>query len=139
MKQAKYLYSWRNRFTIHWSFILVMIWFVAVNVISDFRAGGWIWSGIMMVSLLASIFIHDVAQAITGILFKMRVSRVIFLPIGALPSISKKPAKKIYELIMLASGPLANLPIGMNLKILVLVMAVILFFSCNLLISVWEH
>jgi Zn-dependent protease len=112
MKQFNYAYSWRNRFSIHWSFILVMIWFVIVNLLSDFKAGGWIWSGIMIVSLLVSIFIHDIAQAITGILFNIKVSRIIFLPIGAIPTISKKPTRKIYEQIMLASGPIANLAIA---------------------------
>jgi Zn-dependent protease len=112
MIQAKYPYSWRNRFSIHWSFILVAIWFVVVNMLSDFNAGGWIWSGIMIVSLLVSIFFHDIIQAITGILFGIEVSRIVFLPIGAIPSISKKPARKIYELIMLASGPIANLTIA---------------------------
>ena len=112
MAHAKYLYSWRNRFSIHWSFILVAIWFVVVNMLSDFNAGGWIWSGIMMISLLFSIFIHDIAQATMIILFDIKVSRIVFLPIGAIPSISKKPARKIYELIMLASGPVTNLAIA---------------------------
>jgi Zn-dependent protease len=112
MEQAIYVSAFRNRFSIHWSFILVIIWFVVINLVADFRVGGWIWSGIMVVSLLASIFIHDIVQAITGMLFKIDVNGVVLLPIGALPSISKKPAKKIYEIIMLASGPLSNLAIA---------------------------
>lgn len=112
MKKTRHDNTWRNRFSIHWSFLFVVIWFIAINIISDFQASGWIWSGIMLFTLFVSIFIHDMAQAITGFLFNMGVSRVILLPIGALPSISRKPSRKIYEIFMLASGPLANLIIA---------------------------
>ncbi len=112
MNHKKYRNSLRNHFSVHWTFLLVLLWFVVINLLSDFSTGGWIWSGIMMLSLLVSIFLHDIAQAITGILCNIRVRRVILLPIGAFQSISKKPKRKSYEIIMLSSGIVTNLAIA---------------------------
>jgi Zn-dependent protease len=66
----------------------------------------------MIISLLASILVHDIAQASVAAYFDIEISRLIFLPIGGLPSISLKPKREIHELLMLAAGPAANLMIA---------------------------
>jgi Zn-dependent protease len=99
-------------FSIHWTFILVIIWLVTANVLTGMSETGWIWSIIMVISLLVSIFIHDMAQAIVGAIFGIEISSLILLPIGGLPSLANRPKKKIYEILMLAAGPAVNLGIA---------------------------
>src|SRR5450432_935655 len=103
--------------SIHWTFILVIVWFVIVNLLSGTNSSGWIWSLIMIISLLTSIFIHDMAQAFVAAFFNIEIDRLILLPVGGLPSISLKPKRKIHELLMLAAGPAANLMIASFLMI----------------------
>jgi Zn-dependent protease len=111
----KDLHSFRFRgihVSIHWTFILIVIWFVIVNLLTGLTSTGWIWSLIMILSLMISIFAHDLAQAVVGTIYGIKINRLIIMPIGGLPSISRKPAKKYYELLMLAAGPAANLSIA---------------------------
>ena len=101
--------------SIHWTFILVIIWLLTANILTGMSESGWIWSIIMVLSLLVSILIHDVAQAIVGTFFGIKISGLIILPIGGLPSLANRPKRKIHELLMLAAGPAANLSIAVLL------------------------
>jgi len=104
--------SHRTRFSVHWTFLLVVIWLVIVNVLSAASENGWIWSLIMVISMILSLFIHDIAQALVAAFYRIRINRLTFLPIGALPAISRKPEKVWQELLMLIAGPTANLLIA---------------------------
>jgi Zn-dependent protease len=95
--------------SVHWTFVLVIIWLVIANLITGLSESGWIWSIIMVLSLLMSIFLHDLAQAIAGTIFGIKISSLVILPIGGLPSLVNRPKKKIYEIVMLAAGPAVNL------------------------------
>lgn len=101
--------------TVHWTFVLVIIWLLTANILTGMSRAGWIWSIIMVLSLLASIFIHDLAQAVVGTFFGIEISGLIILPIGGLPSLVKRPKRKIHELLMLAAGPAVNLGIAVLL------------------------
>ncbi len=102
----------RTRFSVHWTFLLVVIWLVIVNVLSDASENGWVWSLIMVLSLILSLLIHDISQALVAALFNIKINRLTFLPIGALPGISRKPDKVWEEILMLIAGPAANLLIA---------------------------
>jgi len=106
------VHSHRTRFSVHWTFMLVVIWLVIVNVLSAASENGWIWSLIMILSMISSLFIHDIAQAMVAAFFRIRINRLTFLPIGALPAISRKPEKVWQEILMLITGPAANLLIA---------------------------
>jgi Zn-dependent protease len=61
---------------------------------------------------MISIFAHDLAQAVVGTIYGMKINSLIIMPTGGLPSISNPPKKKYYELLMLAAGSAANLGIA---------------------------
>ncbi|HET6999666.1 MAG TPA: site-2 protease family protein [Puia sp.] len=104
--------SHRTQFSVHWTFLLVVIWLIIVNVFSSASENGWVWSLIMVLSMILSLFIHDISQALMAALFRIRIKKLTFLPIGALPAISKKPKKVWQEILMLMAGPAANLLIA---------------------------
>jgi Zn-dependent protease len=113
MKTTLYDFQFRDiRVSIHWTFILIIIWFVIANLLTGFNENGWIWSFIMIFSLLASIFAHDLAQALVGTICRIEIDGLIIMPIGSLPSLVKKPQRKIYELLMIGAGPAVNLTIA---------------------------
>jgi Zn-dependent protease len=117
MKNILHHFNYRGiRLSVHWTFILIIIWLVIANLLTGWSESGWIWSLIMVLSLLFSIFIHDMAQAIVGTFFGMNISSLIILPIGGLPSLSRRPKSKGQELLMLAAGPAVNLAIAVLLK-----------------------
>jgi len=116
MKALVFHGSTRNiHLSVHWTFFLVIIWFLIANLLTGLSASGWIWSIIMVLSLLLSIFIHDLAQAVVGSICGIEISALIILPIGGLPSLANKPKKKIYEILMLAAGPAVNLGVAVFL------------------------
>ncbi len=113
MKKHLYKFNYRGiHVSIHWTFLLVIVWMVIVNLLSGFSTNGWIWSLIILFSLLVSISIHDLAQAVVGTICGISINRLILMPIGGLPSISEKPKRGFYEILMLAAGPVANLSIA---------------------------
>ena len=113
MKKDLHNFNYRGiHVSIHWTFVLVILWFALANVLTGFTSTGWIWSLIMLFSLLISILAHDLAQAFVGTMYGMKINSLIIMPIGGLPSISTRPKKKYYELLMLAAGPAANLCIA---------------------------
>ena len=101
--------------SVHWTFILVIFWLLTANILTGMSKAGWIWSMIMVISLLVSIFMHDLAQAMVGTIFGIEISGLIILPIGGLPSLVKRPKNKAHELLMLAAGPAVNLVIAVLL------------------------
>ncbi len=116
MKNKSFHFDYRGvRFSIHWTFLLVIIWLLTANILTGMSESGWIWSIIMVISLLVSIFIHDVAQAIVGTIFGIEISSLMILPMGGLPSLANKPKKKTHEILMLAAGPAVNLGIALLL------------------------
>ena len=70
------------------------------------------WSLIMLISLVISILAHDMAQAVVGTMYGMKINSLIIMPIGGLHRNSTRPKKKYYELLILAAGPAANLGIA---------------------------
>jgi Zn-dependent protease len=104
--------SRRTRFSVHWTFLLVVIWLVIMNVLSAASENGWVWSLIMVLSMILSLLIHDISQALVAAFFRIKIKRLTFLPIGALPAISRKPEKVWQEILMLIAGPAANLLIA---------------------------
>jgi Zn-dependent protease len=113
MKKDLHSFNYRGiHVSIHWTFVLVILWFVLANLLTGFTSTGWIWSLIMLISLVISILAHDMAQAVVGTMYGMKINSLIIMPIGGLPSISTRPKKKYYELLMLAAGPAANLAIA---------------------------
>jgi Zn-dependent protease len=97
------------RLSVHWTFILVIVWLAAINLFAETSVAGLIWSLIVILSLLSSILVHDIAQASVAAFFNIKISRLILLPTGGLPSISNKPKKEWQEIVMLTAGPAANL------------------------------
>ena len=113
MKKDLHNFNYRGiHVSIHWTFVLVILWFALANMLTGFTSSGWIWSLIMLFSLMISILAHDLAQAVVGTMYGMKINSLIIMPIGGLPSISTPPKKKYYELLMLAAGPAANLGIA---------------------------
>ncbi len=113
MKSTIQAGSFRHiRLSLHWTFILVFVWLIAINLFAEPSAAGLIWSLIVIMSLLFSILVHDIAQASVAAIFNIEISRLILLPIGGMPGISRKPKKEWQELVMLAAGPAANLIIA---------------------------
>jgi Zn-dependent protease len=116
MKNKMYNFDYRGvHLSIHWTFILLIIWLIMTNILTGLSGSGWIWSIIMVLSLIVSIFIHDVAQATVGTICGIEISGLMILPIGGLPSLANRPKKKIYELYMLAAGPAVNLGLAVLL------------------------
>jgi Zn-dependent protease len=112
-RTKSYTFHYRGiHISIHWTFLLVIIWLIIANIITGFQVNGWIWSLIMVISLLASIFLHDLAQAIVAALCRIQIDGLIIMPTGSIPGLAQKPKKKIYEFLMLGAGPAANLGIA---------------------------
>jgi len=120
--------SHRTRISVHWTFLLVIIWLIIVNVLSAGSENGWMWSLIMVLSMILSLFIHDISQGFVAAYFRISINRLTFLPIGALPAITRKPEKVWQEILMLIAGPAANLFI-----------AVILFMNLNPYAAYWDE
>lgn len=102
-------------FSVHWTFLLLLLWIVAVNFLSGYSPEGMVWSILLFVSVVISILAHEAGHAIVARYFGIRANGVILLPIGGVASIPYLPKKPGHEILISLAGPAVNLLIAIFL------------------------
>jgi len=67
---------------------------------------------VVMVLLFASVVVHELAHSLVARRYRVRVNRIILLPIGGMSMIEEFAMKPRTELIVSLAGPLCSLAIG---------------------------
>jgi Zn-dependent protease len=95
--------------SIHWTFLVLLVWVILINIFSVSQTDGVVWSILLFFSLFTSIFAHELGHAIMARFFGARISAMVLLPTGAVSSYRALPKKRGQELLILIAGPLVNL------------------------------
>jgi Zn-dependent protease len=93
---------------LHWTFLLVLVWMLFVNVSAgnDFR--GYVWSFIFFLSVVACIVLHDAGHAMAAYRFGITPKKIVLMPVGDVAGDESFSAKPIQELVISLAGPLVN-------------------------------
>jgi Zn-dependent protease len=100
---------------LHWTFLLVLVWMLFVNVSAgnDFR--GYAWSFIFFLSVVACISLHEAGHAMAAYRFGIKTKRIVLMPVGDVAGDESFSAKPMQELLICLAGPLVNTIIALLL------------------------
>jgi Zn-dependent protease len=120
---------------LHWTFILLLLFSLLIST----------FFFILIVLLFVCVLIHELAHSITSIRNKVKVKKIILLPIGGLSIMEDKRIDPRVELNMALAGPLMSLFLGCVFGVLViftpagsLTLLFQLLFELNILMGVFN-
>lgn len=100
---------------IHWTFLLLILWIVMVNLRANATTEHIIWSIIFILAVFGCVVLHELGHAITGKSFKVVTSSITLLPIGGIAKMEDIPEKPKAELAIALAGPAVNVLIAILL------------------------
>lgn len=97
---------------IHWSFLLLIGWLLIIEGQSGKSALHTIWSLIIILGILTSVIIHELAHMFSASYFGIKTRDILLSPVGGFTHLSSQPDTPARDIMISLSGPLVNLLIG---------------------------
>lgn len=97
---------------IHWTFFILVIWIVGMNVYKGQPIDVAIWSGIFILSIFGCVFLHELGHALAARRFGIVTKSIVLLPIGGVASLEKIPEEPKKEIFVALAGPFVNMIIS---------------------------
>ncbi len=96
----------------HWTFLIVLVWVIAVNTVNGLTFDKIIWSLVFIGLVFGSVLIHELAHYWTAKRFNIQTNEITLLPTGGISSYENFPKNPKEELLISLAGPLVNLAIA---------------------------
>jgi Zn-dependent protease/predicted transcriptional regulator len=97
---------------IHWTFFILVIWIVGMNLYKGQPLDVAIWSGIFILSIFTCVFLHELGHALAAKRFGIITKSIVLLPIGGVASLEKIPEEPKKEIFVALAGPFVNMIIS---------------------------
>lgn len=97
---------------IHWTFIVLVIWIIGMNLYKGQPLDVAIWSGIFVLSIFVCVFLHELGHALAAKHFGIITKSIVLLPIGGVASLEKIPEEPKKEIVVALAGPSVNILIS---------------------------
>lgn len=94
---------------LHWSFSLVILWVLLHGAMGRRELANIVFILAAVLLLFACVMLHELGHALVARWLRVEVHSITLLPIGGLARIQAVPEQPLYELLITAAGPLANL------------------------------
>jgi Zn-dependent protease len=96
----------------HWTFLILLVWVIAANAVTFLTFDKLVWSLAFIVLVFGSILVHELVHYWTAKRFKVFTNEITLLPTGGLSQYEIFPKNIKEELLIIMSGPFANLAIA---------------------------
>lgn len=97
---------------IHWTFFILIIWIVGMNLYKGQPLDVALWSGLFIISIFACVFLHELGHALAAKRFGIITKSIVLLPIGGIASLEKIPEEPKKEIFVALAGPFVNMVIS---------------------------
>jgi Zn-dependent protease/predicted transcriptional regulator len=97
---------------IHWTFFILLIWIVGINLYKGQPMDVALWSGLFILSIFACVFLHELGHALAAKRFGIKTKSIVLLPIGGVASLEKIPEEPKKEIFVALAGPFVNVVIS---------------------------
>lgn len=97
---------------IHWTFFILIIWIIGMNLYKGQPLDIALWSGIFILSIFACVFLHELGHALAAKRFGIVTKSIVLLPIGGVASLEKIPEEPKKEIFVALAGPFVNMVIS---------------------------
>lgn len=102
------------RVFLHWTFLLLAVALLLVEVTGKMSAVYITWHAIFFLVVFGSIFLHEMAHVLAAVAFHLPAEVVVLLPVGGLTSM-ENPGNPRQELLISLAGPAANIAVTLLL------------------------
>lgn len=99
--------------TIHWTFLLLIVWIIFLNWKVDNNTLDTFWSLLFVFMIFGSVILHELGHAYAASRFGIKTRSITLLPIGGLARLDSLPEKPKEELIVAIAGPVVNILIAL--------------------------
>ncbi len=100
------------KISIHWTFLLLIIWIVAVNVNQGANTSQILWSVFFILVLFVCVTLHELGHSLAARKYDIETKSITLLPIGGMANIEGMPEKPKQELVVTLSGLAVNVVIA---------------------------
>ncbi len=104
--------------SLHWTFLLLLLWIVLANFISGFSQSQFLWSVLLLLCGMACLMLHEAAHYVVARSLGLRTDSIVLIPMGEISNKDLQSRKFIHEILISLAGPAVNL----------LIAALLLFF-----------
>ncbi len=116
IKKMKYSLSLGKPFgikiSVHWTFLLLILWVVAINVRQDVTLPQILLSVLFIMTLFVCVTLHELGHALAARRYGTETKSITLLPIGGMANIEEMPEKPKEEIIVTLSGLVVNVIIA---------------------------
>ena len=107
------------RIVVHWTFLLLILWVVAVNVRQGGDTAQVVYSVLFIVALFVCVTLHELGHSLAARKYGIETRSITLLPIGGMANIDEMPEKPKQEVVVTLSGLLVNVAIALLLWIVI--------------------
>jgi Zn-dependent protease/predicted transcriptional regulator len=110
------------KIAVHWTFLLLIIWIVAINIRHGASTSQVILSVLFILALFVCVTLHELGHSLAARRFGTETKSITLLPIGGMANIEDIPEKPREEIIMTVSGLIVNVIIALVLWVIVTIL-----------------
>lgn len=103
------------KIAIHWTFLLLILWVVAVNINQGADTGQALLSVAFVLVLFICVVLHELGHSLAARRYGIETKSITLLPIGGMANIEGMPEKPKQEIVVTASGLAVNVAIALIL------------------------
>lgn len=103
------------KIAVHWTFLLLIIWIVAVNVQQGANTAQIIMSILFILALFVCVTLHELGHSLAARRYGIETRSITLLPIGGMANIDDMPEKPKQEIVVTLSGLVVNVVIALLL------------------------
>jgi len=97
---------------IHWTFTLLLVFIIFVNLRSGQTPMQIVWSVLFILCIFSTVFLHELGHALAAKKYGIKTRDITLLPIGGLARLERIPEKPKEELVVALAGPLVNISLA---------------------------
>ncbi len=103
------------KINVHWTFLLIILWVVAVNVQQGASTSQVLMSVLFILALFVCVVFHELGHSLAARRYGIGTKSITLLPIGGMANIEDMPEEPKKEIVVTFSGLIVNVIIALLL------------------------
>jgi len=102
---------------VHWTFSLVILYFVYSSVQCGLDAIGVLWVVGFVLTIFTCVVLHELGHSLSARWYGIDTEDITLLPIGGVARLKSMPREPLREIVVAVMGPMVNIVIAIGLLV----------------------